>query len=214
MKAWILTKYGSTDVLKLRDVDTPVPAADQVLIRVRAFAVNDWDWCLMRGKPLFMRLLCGLRGRRFGFRASTSRERWRGWVRTLPRCIRETMSTETCRGADSEASPSSCAHRSRRWCASLPGCFSLTPRLCHTRRRWRCRDCSTRGSSRPGRRCWSTVPAVAWGPWRRRLPSLLASSSPGSTVPRSSRRCARWASITSSTTAARTSPATGAGVTT
>ncbi|MGK7911937.1 MAG: NAD(P)-dependent alcohol dehydrogenase [Synechococcus sp.] len=61
MKAIVLTEYGSSDVLQLADVDKPIPGDDEVLINVRATSVNDWDWCLRRGKPYYIRLLCGLR---------------------------------------------------------------------------------------------------------------------------------------------------------
>ena len=60
MKAFVFTKYGPPDVLELREVSTPTPKDDEVLIRVHAASVNDWDWCLVRGKPFFIRLLCGL----------------------------------------------------------------------------------------------------------------------------------------------------------
>ena len=51
MKAIVLTEYGSSDVLQLREVATPTPKDDEVLIKVHAASVNDWDWCLMRGTP-------------------------------------------------------------------------------------------------------------------------------------------------------------------
>jgi NADPH:quinone reductase-like Zn-dependent oxidoreductase len=60
MKAFVFTKYGPPDVLELREVETPTPKDDEVLIKVHAASVNDWDWCLVRGKPFFIRLLCGL----------------------------------------------------------------------------------------------------------------------------------------------------------
>ena len=60
MKAIVLTEYGSSDVLQLREVATPTPKDDEVLIKVHAASVNDWDWCLMRGTPFYIRLLCGL----------------------------------------------------------------------------------------------------------------------------------------------------------
>ena len=60
MKAIVLTRYGSPNDLELREIDTPVPADDQVLIKVYASAVNDWDWGLVRGKPLFMRAFGGV----------------------------------------------------------------------------------------------------------------------------------------------------------
>jgi NADPH:quinone reductase-like Zn-dependent oxidoreductase len=61
MKAIVLTKYGSADVLELQDVAKPSPKDNQVLVKVHATAVNDWDWCFMRGKPWAYRLFFGLR---------------------------------------------------------------------------------------------------------------------------------------------------------
>ena len=60
MKAIVYTKYGPPDVLELKEVEKPTPEDDEVLIKVHAASVNDWDWCLVRGKPFFIRLLCGL----------------------------------------------------------------------------------------------------------------------------------------------------------
>jgi NADPH:quinone reductase-like Zn-dependent oxidoreductase len=47
-------------VLEIQDVSAPVPNDDEVLVKVHATSVNDWDWGLMRGKPLMIRLLSGL----------------------------------------------------------------------------------------------------------------------------------------------------------
>jgi len=66
MKAIIQTRYGSPDVLRIAEVDTPVPKDDEVLVRVRAAAVNIGDWHLMRGIPYVIRLGLGLRGPRRG----------------------------------------------------------------------------------------------------------------------------------------------------
>ena len=60
MKAIVLTKYGSPDVLQFKEVAKPIPKDDEVLIEVHAASVNDWDWALVRGKPFMIRLLCGL----------------------------------------------------------------------------------------------------------------------------------------------------------
>src|SRR5688572_14614022 len=59
MKAVAMDSYGTPDVLKLRDVATPTPKADHVLVRVLAASVNDWDWGLLRGAPV-NRMLSGL----------------------------------------------------------------------------------------------------------------------------------------------------------
>lgn len=60
MKAIVLTKYGSPSDLLLKEIDNPTPKDDEVLIKVKAASVNDWDWCLVRGTPFYIRLLCGL----------------------------------------------------------------------------------------------------------------------------------------------------------
>ncbi|GAB3469921.1 NAD(P)-dependent alcohol dehydrogenase [Actinophytocola sediminis] len=59
MKAIVQERYGSADVLELRDIDRPVPADDEVLVRVRAAAVNAYDWHVMRGDPYLARLSLG-----------------------------------------------------------------------------------------------------------------------------------------------------------
>jgi NADPH:quinone reductase-like Zn-dependent oxidoreductase len=60
MKAFVLRSYGSADALELTDIDKPVPADDEVLVRVCATCVNPYDWHNMRGEPYAARLLPGL----------------------------------------------------------------------------------------------------------------------------------------------------------
>lgn len=60
MKAVVQDRYGSPDVLRLEDVDVPVPADNEVLVRVRAASVNARDWHLMRGDPYVARLSADL----------------------------------------------------------------------------------------------------------------------------------------------------------
>ncbi len=57
MKANIYTKYGSPNVLELKEVEKPIPKDDEILIKVHAAAVNALDWHLLRGKPIFIRLM-------------------------------------------------------------------------------------------------------------------------------------------------------------
>ncbi|WP_336319945.1 NAD(P)-dependent alcohol dehydrogenase [Streptomyces lavendofoliae] len=64
MKAITQDAYGSADVLRLRDVDRPVPADDEVLIRVHAAGVDAGVWHLMTGLPYPVRLGFGLRAPR------------------------------------------------------------------------------------------------------------------------------------------------------
>jgi len=59
MKAITYYRYGTPDVLKLEEVDKPAPADDEVLIKVYAASVNDWDLGLLDG-DFINRLLNGL----------------------------------------------------------------------------------------------------------------------------------------------------------
>ncbi|HEX8231363.1 MAG TPA: NAD(P)-dependent alcohol dehydrogenase [Chloroflexia bacterium] len=60
MKAIVYTKYGSPDVLTLREVSKPTPKDGEVLIRIHAASVNAADLHLLRGTPFLFRLQCGL----------------------------------------------------------------------------------------------------------------------------------------------------------
>ncbi|MCW3838979.1 NAD(P)-dependent alcohol dehydrogenase [Micromonospora yasonensis] len=75
MKAIVQDRYGPPETLTLADVDAPVPAADEVLVRVEAAALNAYDWHAMRGDPRLARLAMGrsrprarIRGRDFAGR--------------------------------------------------------------------------------------------------------------------------------------------------
>ena len=59
MKAAVYDRYGPPDVVQIADVDKPVPADNEVLIKVRAASLNPVDGHLMRG-PLPLRLMTGL----------------------------------------------------------------------------------------------------------------------------------------------------------
>ncbi len=58
MKAIVYTKYGTPDVLELKEVDKPIPKDDEVLIKVYAASLNDWDWGLVQG-DIINRMLNG-----------------------------------------------------------------------------------------------------------------------------------------------------------
>lgn len=63
MKAIVQERYGAPDALEFRDVPAPVAGDDEVLVEVRAAALNAYDWHMMRGDPYLARLMTrSLRG--------------------------------------------------------------------------------------------------------------------------------------------------------
>src|SRR5258708_37646593 len=56
MQAIVYTRYGSPDVLQLKEVAKPTPTDDEVLIKVHAASVNRSDWEGLIGKPLYARI--------------------------------------------------------------------------------------------------------------------------------------------------------------
>lgn len=49
MRALVYDRYGPPETLRLEQVPQPRPRHDEVLVRVRACALNSWDWDLMVG---------------------------------------------------------------------------------------------------------------------------------------------------------------------
>jgi NADPH:quinone reductase-like Zn-dependent oxidoreductase len=59
LKAIVQDEYGALDDLTLRDVDTPVPRDDEVLVRVRAASLHPDVWHVVNGRPFVLRLMGG-----------------------------------------------------------------------------------------------------------------------------------------------------------
>ena len=59
MKAIVYTKYGGPEVLQVKEIDKPYPKDNEVLVKVYAVSINDWDWGLLQG-DFINRLLNGL----------------------------------------------------------------------------------------------------------------------------------------------------------
>ena len=60
MKAAICTRYGSPDVLEIRDTVKPEPKSGEVLVRVRATTVNRTDCGMLRAHPFISRIVTGI----------------------------------------------------------------------------------------------------------------------------------------------------------
>ncbi len=57
MKAIVYTKFGTPDVLQLKEVEKPVPKEDEILIKVHAASANAYDWRHLRADPFLIRLM-------------------------------------------------------------------------------------------------------------------------------------------------------------
>lgn len=60
MRTIKIDRYGGPEEIYVTEVDKPTPADHEVLVKVKAAAVNPLDWHVMRGTPYFMRALTGI----------------------------------------------------------------------------------------------------------------------------------------------------------
>ena len=60
MKASIYRKYGPPEVLKIEEVERPIPKENEILVKVHATSIQYADWAFVTGKPIFMRLFTGV----------------------------------------------------------------------------------------------------------------------------------------------------------
>ncbi len=60
MRAVVHDRYGGPDVLRLEDVERPVPGDDEVLVRIHATTLNRTDCGFLRGEPFIVRFFSGL----------------------------------------------------------------------------------------------------------------------------------------------------------
>ncbi|MDC7222958.1 MAG: NAD(P)-dependent alcohol dehydrogenase [Spirochaetales bacterium] len=59
MRALTFYRYGGPEVLRIVDIHKPIPGDYQVLVRVKAVALNDWDYGLIKGRPFVNRSMAG-----------------------------------------------------------------------------------------------------------------------------------------------------------
>src|SRR5580692_2627925 len=59
MKAVVRYQYGSPDVLQVVEVEKPIPADNEVLVKVHAASINPFEYHFMRGTPYLIHLFAG-----------------------------------------------------------------------------------------------------------------------------------------------------------
>jgi len=64
MKAAVHARYGTPEVVEIREIEKPTPTADQVLVRVHAASVNRGDLDGLTPRPQFVRVVTGVRAPR------------------------------------------------------------------------------------------------------------------------------------------------------
>ncbi len=60
MKAFLARKYGPPELIQAEEIPVPTPESDELLVKVVATTINDFDWSMVTGKPAIYKLLFGL----------------------------------------------------------------------------------------------------------------------------------------------------------
>ena len=194
MRAVIQTGYGSADVMKHAEVDTPAPGDGEVLVRVMAASLAAGEYFGMRGKPFPIRFYIGFLKPKKDFIVGID---CAGVVEAVgPNVSHFQPGDEVygeCRGSCAEYAV---AKRGQSRAQAGEAFRSSRPRPYPHPRARLSRASATTARSSPGRRCSSTVRPEEWGRSLCRSPRPSVPKSPACAARATWRRFARSARTT------------------
>ena len=150
MKAIVQERYGSADVLELKDIDQPEIGGDEVLVRVLAASAHIGDWHFMTGLPYLFRIAGS------GLRAPKARVRGTdvaGRVEAVGKDVTQFSRAMRCSGSATVHSPSTRPLARTRWRPSRKTSPSSKRRLFPLQAAPRSRLSGTAERFCRGRRC-------------------------------------------------------------
>jgi len=150
MRAIVQDGYGSTDVLRLAEIDKPDIAANEVLLKVYAAGMDRGTWHVMTGRPYLIRVLG------FGFRGPKNPVPGLDVAGTVVTVGSDVTRFQVGEGAAADAaapSPNTRPRGKTNSPTSQPGSASSRPPSFRSPRSRLSRACATLGASRQDSRC-------------------------------------------------------------
>jgi NADPH:quinone reductase-like Zn-dependent oxidoreductase len=149
MKAIVQDRYGSADVLELRDIDVPVVGETDVLVRVHAAGCGPDVWHTMTGQPYFARLMLGFRRPKLAVRGGDVA----GTVEAVGESVADLHPGDEVMGVAAGSFAELAVAPSKSWSASRPDFRSRRPRPFRSRALPPSRPSATRAGCSRDRKC-------------------------------------------------------------
>ena len=60
MKAVVFERYGGPDILRMKEIERPKPGNNELLVRIKAVSINEWDHSILTANVFANRMMFGL----------------------------------------------------------------------------------------------------------------------------------------------------------